>query len=121
NKGFRAVSIYRKSSIFSKVIKVIFRYFNISQAYWYDDWKKQLSSTKTVIFFAPEKKSGVLKYVEKANKNIRIIYWYWNPAFRSGIPSSDLSDRAELWSFDQYDCVKYKMRFNTTFFFDGIL
>lgn len=121
NKGLRTVSIYKKSSIFSKGVKVIFRYFKISQTYWYDDWKKGLSSIKTVIFFAPEKRTCVLKYVKKANKNIRIIYWYWNPAFRSGLPSSDLSNKAELWSFDPDDCVRYNMRFNTTFFFDDIL
>ena len=121
NKGFRAVSIYRKSTIFSKVIKVILRYFKLSQAYWYDDWKKGLSSIKTVIFFAPQKRTCAVRYIKKANKNIRIIYWYWNPAFRSGLPSSDLSNKAELWSFDPDDCLKYNMRFNTTFFFDDIL
>jgi hypothetical protein len=120
-KGLRTVNIYKEVSIFSKIIRVIFRYFGFRQEYWYGDWKKSLSSRKTVIFFAPEKRTCAVRYIKKTNKNIRIIYWYWNPAFRSGIPSSHLSNTTELWSFDPDDCLKYNMRFNTTFFFDDIL
>lgn len=120
-KGLRAVNIYKEASIFSKIIRVIFRYFNFTQEYWYGDWKKSLSSIKTVIFFAPHRKSGVLEYLKKQKKDIRIIYWYWDPVFRRGMLSSKLSNIAEIYSFDPEDCKEYNIMFNTTFYFDDIL
>jgi hypothetical protein len=121
NKGISVQSTFSEVPLYSRVIKVIFRFLKLSQAHWYADWKKRLSSTKTVIFFAPQKKSKVLEYIKKSNQEIRIIYWYWNPAFRSGIPSFQLTKIAELWSFDPDDCRRYSMMFNTTFYFNNIL
>ena len=121
SKGLCAEHIYKEAIIYSKIIKVIFKYFKFPQTYWYGDWKRDISPIKTVIFVAPRKESGIVKYLKKKNRSIRIIYWYWDPVFRTGMPSSELSNIAELWSFDPDDCKKYDMMFNTTFYFNDIL
>ncbi|MEO9003593.1 MAG: hypothetical protein ABI288_02600 [Ginsengibacter sp.] len=74
---------------------------------------------KTVIVFAdlhPE----VLKYIKKVNKNVRIIYWYWDPVFRLGPPKKWIYKIAEMWSFDPDNCLKYGFKFNRTFYFRNI-
>lgn len=118
-KGIEAKRTYKKSFLPSRVIRRVFEFLNWSQGYWYGDWKKQLKSLKTVIVFA-NLQFQVVDFIKKNNKDIRIIYWYWDPVFRIGGPKKWMRDAAEIWSFDPDDCVKYNLKFNTTFYFSNI-
>ena len=104
----------------SRVTRRIFKVLNVSQKYWYGDWKKNLPSIKTIIIFAPCDLE-VMKFIKKVNKEVRVIYWYWNPTLRVGIPDRKISNLAELWSFDPEDCRKFNLNFNTTFYFKNIV
>ena len=118
-KNIIAQHPFKKASLLSKVVKRLFRLIKLPETFWYGEWKKSISSCKVVIAIAPLR-INVMKYILKANSNIRIIYWYWDSTFRIGSPSSAFSDLAELWSFDPKDCEKFGMNFNTTFYFRDI-
>ncbi len=102
------------------IIRKITRWLKLPQVYWYGDWKKNLQTFDTIIIFAPLKEVEILNYIKKSNETIRIIYWYWNPVLRIRPIDDKLLDGTELWSFDPADCKKYKMKFNTTFYFKNI-
>jgi|SRR5690554_4831977 len=103
-----------------KVIRKITRWLKLSQKYWFDSWKYDIHSVDTVIIFAPLNELEILSFLKKSNKNIRIIYWYWNPVFRIRKIDISLLKEVEMWSFDSADCKKYGMKFNTTFYFKEI-
>ena len=109
-----------KISFSQKVLRKIFGLLKIAQAPWYENWKKELNSYETVIIFAPLKDNEVINFIKSKNKNIRIIYWYWNPVARVGYLEDKFHKHVELWSFDPRDCKKYGMNFNTTFYFKDI-
>lgn len=118
-EGIKVNQTYKKSFLPSRVFRRIFESLNFSQSYWYADWKKDLPFLKTVIVFA-DLHFEVLKFIKKCNKDIRIIYWYWDPVFRLGPPKQWMNNIAEIWSFDPSDCVNYCFKFNTTFYFSSI-
>jgi hypothetical protein len=120
DRGINVTRIYKKSFFPSRVFRRIFEFLNWSESYWYADWKLHLSSYKTIIVFA-NLHFKVLKYIIKKNPDIRIIYWYWDPVFRIGREKKWMRNIAEIWSFDPQDCIKYNLRFNTTFYFTNIL
>jgi hypothetical protein len=120
-KGFCIQKSYSHAPLYSKAIKLIFGLLKFPQSYWYGDWKRKLPAVSTVIYFATRREAKILKYIKKFNRDIRIIYWYWDPVFRVGPPSAELINIAELWSFDPTDCKRHQMNFNTTFYFSDIV
>jgi len=118
-RGIRTKRTYKKSSFLSRVLRRTFEALNFSQDFWYGDWKRDLSSFKTVIIFA-DSYFPVLKFIKGNNRDIRIIYWYWDPVFRLRLPKKIIFETAEIWSFDPSDCLKFGFKFNTTFYFSNI-
>ena len=60
------------------------------------------------------------EYLEWLKKNYiknRIIFWYWNPVHTTLQPDQ-IPKGIEKWSYSLSDCKKYKLKYNTTFFFD---
>lgn len=110
----------REISLPLKVIRKISRWLKLPQNYWFENWKNEIDSFDTVIIFAPLKEVEVLEFIKSANKNIRIIYWYWNPVFRMLPITQNHLRNVEVWSFDPEDCRKFGMNFNTTFYFKEI-
>ncbi|PRD46812.1 hypothetical protein [Sphingobacterium haloxyli] len=111
--------IYRKRNFVISLFKRAFLKLNIFCSVWYESWVQNLSSYNTVLVFATRDYTFIRR-IKKRYPNIRIIFWYWNPAFRMGVPRNELYSLAEIWSFDPADCVRYALNFNTTFYFRGI-
>lgn len=118
--GVKVNWVLREISFSLRIIRKITLWLKLSQVYWYDKWKNDLESIDLVIIFAPLRELGVFKFIKKSKPNIRIIYWYWNPIFRVGKLDEKRLNGIELWSFDPEDCEKFKMKFNTTFYFKDI-
>lgn len=119
-EGVTGSLVLRDISFPLKVVRKITRWLKLSQTYWFGTWKYQIHSIDTVIIFAPLNELEVLSFLKKSNKNIRIIYWYWNPVFRIRQIDANLLKEVELWSFDLEDCLRLGMNFNTTFYFSEI-
>lgn len=113
------VRLYRKRSYLITIIKYLFLKVELYAPFWYGDWRRKTKSYSEIIIFAT-KDYSFIKKIKKDNPSIKITFWYWNPAFRMGIPRKVLFNLARVFSFDQDDCEKYNLSFNTTFYFEKI-
>ena len=112
--------LYRKRDFLLSILKKIFLKFDLFAPFWYERWIKEIDSYKEIIIFAT-KDYTFIRQIKKRNPKVKIIFWYWNPAFRMGEPKKELYSLADIWSFDEKDCQQYKMKFNTTFYFNNIV
>lgn len=119
-KGYSTYTAYKELSIFSKIIRNIFFRLGFDKSLWFDIWKDKLNQINTVIIFSTSPIECV-RYIKSVNPEIRIIYWYWNPIFRSINPSNISNDLCEKWSFDLMDCKNYNLKYNTSFYFSNII
>src|SRR5690606_24511441 len=112
--------VLKKLSFAEKIFRKITRILGIQQYFWFGAWKNNIEQYDVAIIFATLHEPDVIKLLRKYNKNIRIIYWYWNPV--SGVKSIDYNklDSTEIWSFDPNDCEKFSFHHNTTFYFNEI-
>ncbi|WP_209329489.1 hypothetical protein [Lunatimonas salinarum] len=119
-KGFNVFGTYRPLPLVLKVVKHFAMKLGLPKHYWFDRWKSQLDQINTVIFFAGNSYEA-LTYITEINPKIRIIYYYWNPVFPLKVKPKHLLDKPfEIWTFDPEDRHRYKLRFNSTFYFDCI-
>lgn len=120
-KGIDAYCIFKEISFFIKPIRKIFRILKLPLTLFYDQWKKQIKIVDTVVAFDGVP-SDILEYIKSKNPSIRIISWYWNPVSAKCVedPKTISDSLCEKWSFDEFDCKKYGMKFNTTFYFNNI-
>lgn len=118
-KGLQTKRSFKRLSFISRILRRIFIFLNLSQGFWYGNWKKDLLNFKTILIFAGLD-TGIVKFIRKTNKQARILYWYWDPVFRIGLPKKSIFKNVEIWSFDPRDCIDYNFKFNTTFYFSDI-
>ncbi|MCS3868280.1 hypothetical protein J3D55_001196 [Chryseobacterium ginsenosidimutans] len=118
-KGVRCFPSFRKVNKIEKIFRKISFKTGIKKSGWYGDWRKHVTTIDTVIIFATNR-FDFIEYLADNYPDIRIIVWYWNPVFRCFDPSKLKRKNIEYWSFDEDDCKKYNLKFNTTFYFDNI-
>lgn len=85
---------------------------------WYTNEFKNIGRTgcDTIILFDTILTLPAAKYIKKKYPQIRVIYWFWNHIYTEKIIKG-LPNGIEKWSYDEPDCVKYGMNFNTQFCF----
>lgn len=88
---------------------------------WISDWKNHINDFDTVIVHASKITPPVVKFIRRKSKEIRIIVWYWNPVEKSVGLEEFRDDNVEIWSFDEYDCEKYKLKSNTQYYFNDVV
>ena len=84
---------------------------------WYGNWKKFLYKYDVVIVFDNISSWKVLSYINKKNPKARIIVWYWNMITKKNVIPGKYRKTCEVWSFDQQDCMRYKLQKNIQFYF----
>lgn len=105
-----------------KIIWLWKEIFNLPFSHiWYGEWKKTIQNYDVVIVFDNNLNWNILEYIKKKNPNAKIIAWYWNVITKEkwNIPNKYRAI-CDVWSFDQSDCIKYKMKKNIQFY-DGEL
>lgn len=106
NKIFKAIRLINKKS------KIRF------SSIWYGEWKRKLCMYDTVIVFDHSDNIDLVNYIHKKNKEIRIIFWFWNSVANSINPNLIDDKICEKWTFDHRDAVKYHMKENTQYYFE---
>ena len=119
-RGFSTYTAFKELSIFSKITRNIYFRLRLPKSLWFDTWKDKLDEINTVIIFSTSPIECV-GYIKSVNPEIRIIYWYWNPIFRSINPNNISNDLCEKWSFDLIDCKEFNLEYNTSFYFSNII
>lgn len=74
--------------------------------------------TDTIIVFDGHARKEFLKWVSEVNPGKRLIFWCWNTVeeIEKNLLLKDIPNEFEIWSYSHYDCNKYGLRYNTTFF-----
>mgnify|MGYP000926773665 CR=1 FL=1 len=122
SRGVAVAQIYKQFPMFFRVIRKIQIELNIPWiSPWIASWKKHLHEYDTVIIHASKITPPVARFIRRQAPNIRIIVWYWNPVDKC-VPLNEFSDcNCEIWSFDEDDCVRYGIKYNTQYYFDNVL
>lgn len=89
--------------------------FPIEQ-FWYGKWKKNIREYDIVIVFATNLSWRVLSYIRRKNNKCRIIVWNWDSLNKRRKLPEKYKQFCEVWSFDEKDCVKYGMNWNSQFY-----
>ena len=119
DKGIKCFPSFRTVNKLEKVLRKISFKTGFYKKEWYGEWKNQLNNIDTVLIFATNR-YDFIQYLADNYPDKKIIVWYWNPVFRCFDPNVLKRKNIEYWSFDKEDCKKYKLKFNTTFYFDNI-
>lgn len=118
-KNVDVFRLYKNLNYVNRLLKKIFQLLNLRTIYWYENWLKNCSDYKTIIFFA-NRDFYPLYYIKRKNPKAKIIFWYWNPAIKMADPDTVPKELCEMWSYDPVDCEKYNLKKNTTFYFKDI-
>jgi hypothetical protein len=119
-KGILAYPAYRELSFFFRIVRKFCLFVGLPKSIWYGSWKHRLDEVTTIICFSTNPIDS-LEYIKYKHPQIRLVYWYWDPAYRNVTPPDMISDHlCEKWSFDIGDCERYSMHYNTTFYLDNI-
>lgn len=87
---------------------------------WYGEWKRVFKKYDCILVHGTWMAERVPHWIrKKAGKDIKIIWWYWNKVTQADHPERVLEQDCEKWSFDQEDCKKYGMHYNTQYYFES--
>ena len=119
--GVSVIPLFKKIPFFLKPLRIIHLKHQLPfKSVWYKNWKDELNNFAIIILTAGNFTVHVSKYIEDLNpKKARLIYWYWDPVKLKYAPDK-ISNNWEKWSFDKSDCIAYKLKYNSTFFFDSL-
>jgi hypothetical protein len=124
NAKKRNVSVSRTYKNLNSIEKIIRRLqiaFNLpSVAIWINNWKNKINQYECIIIHASILTPSIVQYIRKRNKNIRIIVWYWNPVDKCVDIEKFKPFDCEIWSFDETDCEKYNLKYNTQYYFNDV-
>lgn len=113
--------IYKGQALVNRIIRKFHFKTNIPyQQIWYGSWKKHISDNTTIILFDSIFNIKIINWIKRRWKNVRIIFWFWNPVKQDLYKDLIKESGIELWTFDPEDSIKYNLKFNTQFYFDTI-
>lgn len=115
-----AIPVYRYENALGKACAQIFSKINVKlAALFLGSWATHIENYDVVICEGLKARTWVFEYLKRITKNCkcRIVMWHWNPISIYEVnPKSPLGQSVEQWSFDEVDCHKFGMRFNTQYF-----
>jgi hypothetical protein len=121
-RGVSVEQVYKHHPLFLRAIRRV--HLELKLPYinsWIGPWKNNLTNYDLIIIHASTITPPVVKYIRKKEPNIRIIVWYWNPVDKSVRLDEFKGLGVEIWSFDEEDCKKYKLRNNTQYYFKDVV
>ena len=120
-RGVNVAQVYKQAPTILRAIRRIQIELNIPFiSFWISSWKRELKNYDTIITHASKITVPVVKYIKRKKPNMRIIVWYWNPVDKMVRESLYPDGICEKWSFDEMDCKKYGLNYNTQYYFDDI-
>jgi hypothetical protein len=106
-------------NVFVRVLRRLFRKLNITLPdFLYNSKIKELACD-TIIIFEACMREQYFKFIQKYNKQKRIILWYWNPVNQTISPDI-IPNGIEKWSYSMTDCNTYGLNYNTQFYLKSL-
>lgn len=87
---------------------------------WFERWNRLDPRRRLVVVHASDLTIPVAERAARCFPSARVVFWYWNPAGKGTDPNKSRAKGFERWSFEQRDCDKFGMRFNTQFMFSEV-
>lgn len=91
------------------------------QSIWYGTWKREFLNYDCILlhgtWLAEDIPHWMQKQAKKQQKQLKIIWWYWNKVVSLDHPDAVSEKDCEKWSFDKADCQRYHMKYNTQYYF----
>lgn len=77
-------------------------------------------SADTIIVFDGHARLFFLNWLRDNNPGRRLIFWCWNTVdeISDSFDIRTIPKEYEIWSYSKYDCKKYGLKYNTTFFWN---
>ncbi|MFW5442233.1 hypothetical protein ACN7OV_07640 [Aerococcus urinaeequi] len=119
-QGVRVESTFKSMNRLGKIIRRFQIKFSLDITRWLGDWMYELDTVDTIILQDSILIPPVIDYINSINNNIRIILWYWNPVGKTVSLNEVDRNKCEVWSFDEDDCIKYQLNYNTQYYFNDI-
>lgn len=114
---FQNIESYYKCSV-NNILLRLFRKFNIPFiSIFYGEWKNKLNEYDIVILFDNGYSNYIPQYIKRRNKNIKVIFWYWNSLAERKNTVYKNTKIDEFWSYNRFDAEKYKIKYNPQFYF----
>lgn len=104
----------------SFLFKLIRKYLTKFQFIFYNKYKKDID-IKRIILFDDGVNKCVTNWIKKTYPNAKLILYYWNNVDDYLLSLSKNKDFDDIWSFNSYDCNKYKLKYNPQFYFENKL
>ncbi len=84
---------------------------------------EEIDTVDTIIVFDGHTRISFLKWLRKVNPDKRIILWLWNTAeeLQKNLSLAKVPEDIEIWSYSEYDCKKYNLKYNTTFYWNDFI
>lgn len=113
-------NLFQNNNFSSKIMrKIIFKLKVPLFKSLFSHWLNLINKVNTIIIFDNNYAPAVANYLHKSYPEKRIIVWYWNVVSSTVSPYKFNRNYTELWSFDERDCKKYDLNFNTQFYYKG--
>lgn len=110
-------NLYKKIDKVGRAVRRIRSELKLSTEMYFDDWIYDLEQYSKIIIHANSINQSVPSVLRKKGYKNRIIYWYWNPVCNCVSPDKLNKKDCEIWSFSKDDCVRYGLRYNSTYYF----
>ena len=115
-----AIPVYRYDNFLCKVCAQFFSKININIALFFlGKWARNIGDFDVIVCEGLKKRKWIFEILEKITDRhkCRIVMWHWNIISKYEInPDSVLSQKIEQWSFDEGDCARYGMQYNSQYF-----
>ena len=83
---------------------------------YFGEWKKKIKKYDNVILFDNGCNKKVIEYIKRENQKCKIIYWLWNKVEKRQEEFLSNNYIDEIWTYNEADAQKYKLKTNTQFF-----
>lgn len=111
--------IYRTNFKWQKILRnILLLKFHIHTKLWFGKWVDIIGKYDMIIVNAGELSIPVVKYLNDIKSDIRIVVWFWNPIGNRFKLEWFNKYKCELWSFDEHDCERYNLNFNSQFYME---
>lgn len=118
--GVKCIRLWNKYSAIALRIGKLFRKIHLFRFGNINPELYSLESECIVLFDNGIYENSVLEWMANRHRDKRLIFYYWNPVFKSISPTK-IPQKFELWSYSPEDCKKYNMRYNSTFYFQSLV
>lgn len=122
-KGYHMTRDYRKLNLIGRGFRrfLIKNKKKVPTNFFDKNWVKKVHEYNTFFVFDSLNSYEIIRFINKHNPQARVILYYWNPVSKSVKPDFFNDLKCEIWSFDESDCKKYSLRYNSQFYFKELV